>query len=293
MFLNCENNLPNAMISEVTKRFIQCHDRLKESGRVRSSRQFALEINYLPQNLNKVLKGERDIPMEPLRSAIETFRINPTFLYLGEGKMFMQSESEEHFRLLTIVTDSDNEEKILHVPVPAMAGYAAEVIDPEFVQELPAYRLPGYDYQYGTFRSFDISGDSMDPFLVPGDKVVCRFVEPRDWVTSIRDHHVYVIVSRGNVVVKRVVNNLSRHRHLLLISDNEEFRPYRLNVNDIREVWYVKTRITTFDHSQKENDSALQEQLKNLQTAFAEQNQLLKLLLEKENNLQYENKGNG
>lgn len=286
------------MISDVTKRFIQCHDFLKESDKVRSSRQFALEIDYLPQNLNKVLKGERDIPMEPLRSAVEVFRINPTFLYLGEGKMFMGSESEEHFRLLTIVTDDANEEKILHVPVPAMAGYAAEVMDPEFVSELPAYRLPGYDFQYGTFRSFDIAGDSMIPYLEPGDKVVCRFIEPHDWITSIRDHHVYVIVSRSNVVVKRVVNNLHRHRHLLLVSDNEEFKPYRLNINDIREVWYVKNRISNFDHSRKDQNTALQTQMDTMQTAFQEQNQMLKMLLEKEsphnkeNNPIYENKGN-
>ncbi|MBY5959059.1 peptidase S24 [Membranicola marinus] len=286
------------MISDVTKRFIQCHDFLKESGKVRSSRQFALEINYLPQNLNKVLKGERDIPMEPLRSAVEVFRINPTFLYLGEGKMFMRSEQEEHFRLLTVVTDDNNEEKILHVPVPAMAGYAAEVMDPDFVSELPSYRLPGYDFQYGTFRSFDISGDSMIPYLEPGDKVVCRFIEPQDWITNIRDHHVYVIVSRGNVVVKRVVNNLHRHRHLLLISDNKEFKPYRLNVNDIREVWYVKNRITTFDHSRKDQNTALQNQMETMQTAFQKQHEMLKILLEKEkhqnreNHMTYENQGN-
>lgn len=280
------------MISDVTKRFIQCHDFLKESGKVRSSRQFALEISYLPQNLNKVLKGERDIPMEPLRSAIEVFRINPTFLYLGEGKMFMGSEEEEHFRLLTVVTDTQNEERILHVPVPAMAGYASEVMDADFVNELPTYQLPGYDFQYGTFRSFDIAGDSMIPYLEPGDKVVCRFIEPRDWITSIRDHHVYVVVSRGNVVIKRVINNLHRHRHLLLVSDNEEFKPYRLNVNDIREVWLVKTRISTFDHSLKDVSSVLYDQMESMQSAFQEQKQMLKMLLEKENNLTYENQGN-
>jgi phage repressor protein C with HTH and peptisase S24 domain len=206
--------------------------------------------------------------------------------------MFMGSEEEEHFRLLTVVTDTQNEERILHVPVPAMAGYASEVMDADFVNELPTYQLPGYDFQYGTFRSFDIAGDSMIPYLEPGDKVVCRFIEPRDWITSIRDHHVYVVVSRGNVVIKRVINNLHRHRHLLLVSDNEEFKPYRLNVNDIREVWLVKTRISTFDHSLKDVSSVLYDQMESMQSAFQEQKQMLKMLLEKENNLTYENQGN-
>lgn len=271
------------MISEVTKRFIQCHDVMKESGKIRSSRQFALRINYLPQNLNKVLKGERDIPMEALRMAVEEFRINPGFLYLGEGKMFLDEQGSDQFRLLTIVTDQENEEKIIHVPMPAMAGYAAEATDPEFISELPAYQLPGYDFQYGTFRSFDINGDSMIPVLHPGDKVVCRFMEPHDWVTDIRDHHVYVIVSRGAVVVKRVINNLSRHRHLQLISDNEEFKPYRINVNDIREVWYVKTRISNFDHGRTSSGTSLEVQLESMQQAFQAQNELLKKFLDKEN----------
>lgn len=267
------------MVSVVTQRFIQCHDFLKEKGIIRSSRQFALDINYLPQNLNKVLKAERDVPMEVLRMAIESFRINPMFLYTGQGRMFLDDMEDQQFRVLTVVTDNENEERIVHVPVPAQAGYAAETLQPEFVTELPAYNLPGYDYQFGTFRSFDVSGDSMLPSLCSGDKVVCHFIEPRDWATAIKDNHVYVVVSRGAVVVKRVINNISRHRHLLMISDNKEFQPYRLNINDMREVWYVKSRISVFDHSQMDQNQDLNVQLNSLQMAFEEQKELLMQLV--------------
>ncbi|WP_236972536.1 S24 family peptidase [Membranihabitans marinus] len=263
------------MVSVVTQRFIQCHHYLKENGLIRSSRQFALDIDYLPQNLNKVLKAEREVPMEVLRVAIEVFRLNPMFLYTGQGKMFLDDEDEQQFRLLTIVTDEADKEKIVHVPVPAQAGYAAESIQPEFVTELPAYTLPGYEFQFGSFRSFDVSGDSMLPYLNPGDKVVCSFVEPRDWLTAIKDNHVYVIVSRGAVVIKRVVNNIHRHRHLLLVSDNKEFQPYRLNISDLREVWYVKTKISVFDHSQMESNHDVNRQLSSLQEAVEEQKDLL------------------
>ncbi|WP_236980662.1 S24 family peptidase [Membranihabitans maritimus] len=278
------------MVSIVTKRFIQCHDYLKEQGVIRSSRQFALDINYLPQNLNKVLKGDRDIPMEAMRSAIEVFNINPVYLYTGKGKMVIEEDTDE-FRLLTIVTDNSNNEKIVHVPVPAQAGYAAETIQPDFVSELPAYSLPGYDFQYGTFRSFDVNGDSMVPYLLPGDKVVCRFVEPREWGTAIKDHHVYVIVSRGAVVIKRVVNNLARHRHLLLISDNDEYQPYRLNINDLREIWYVKTKISVFDHSTSDTHNELNARLNSIQVAFEEQKKLLEKLVNERDN--EGNNGNG
>ena len=44
-------------------------------------------------------------------------------------------------------------------------------------------------------------------------------------------------------------NNLRKHRHLELISDNNEFSLYRLNIGEIREVWEVKKLLKDFDHS--------------------------------------------
>jgi len=48
----------------VTKRFIKCHDKIREDNRVRSSRQFALSLDYLPQSLSEILKGRRDVTIE-------------------------------------------------------------------------------------------------------------------------------------------------------------------------------------------------------------------------------------
>lgn len=255
------------MPSIVTERFIACHDQLKTEGQIRSSRQFALKLGYRAQNLNEILKGNRDAPLELIRKAVEVYRISPLYLYAGEGNMFLHDDVSPDLKILTIVTDQEGNEKIVHIPVPAQAGYSQELTDPIYFQELPAYSLPDKKFQNGTFRSFDVAGDSMQPTLYEGDKVICRFLEPGDWLTGIRDHQVYVVVTRTQVLVKRVLNNLYKHRHLELLSDNEFYRSIRMNVGDIRELWHVHTKISHFSHALpsppvKEEDQTMLDQLR-------------------------------
>ena len=58
------------MNSVVTQRFINCHNKLKIDQRIRSSRQFALSLDYLPQSLSEILKNRRDVTIELLRKSI-------------------------------------------------------------------------------------------------------------------------------------------------------------------------------------------------------------------------------
>ena len=153
------------MNNVVTQRFIKCHDKLREEKRIKSSRQFALSLEYLPQSLSEILKGRRDVTIELLRKSVERYQINPVYIYTGDGPMFMSEEDHKSFRVLTIVTNGQEDERIVHVPVPAQAGYAGELSNPIFIQDLPSFTLPDYKFKVGTHRSFDVSGDSMEPTL--------------------------------------------------------------------------------------------------------------------------------
>jgi signal peptidase I len=234
------------MNSIVTQRFINCHNKLRKELRVKSSRQFAMQLEYLPQSLSEILKNRRDVTIELIRKAVEVYKMNPVYLFSGEGPQFMKEDDHKNFKVLTIVTDSQNDERIVHVPIPAQAGYASESSDPTFVQELPTYTLPDYKYKVGTHRSFDVSGDSMEPTLFEGDKVVCSYLEPTLWETSLKDSYVYVIVTKGDVLVKRVYNKIRDEKTVTLISDNAYYEPYDIKVSDIIEIWYVRAKISPF-----------------------------------------------
>jgi len=264
--------------SIITKRFIKCHNKLREDNRVRSSRQFAISLEYLPQSLSEILKGRRDVTIELLRKAVEKYKINPVYIYTGEGPMFMTEEDHKSFRVLTIVTNAQEDERIVHVPIPAQAGYAAETSDPTYIQDLPTFTLPDYKYKIGTHRSFDVSGDSMEPTLFEGDKVICSFLEPTLYENAMKDNYVYVIVTRGDVVVKRITNNLKASGQLVLHSDNNFYEDYTVNLGDIREIWYVRAKISPFLPSPQNIQNSLHEEMRQLKTIITKQGQSIQNL---------------
>lgn len=266
------------MSSVVTQRFINCHNKLKETNQVRSSRQFALSLDYLPQSLSEILKGRRDVTIELLRKAVEIYKINPVYIYTGEGPMFMTEQDHADFRVLTIVTNKQEDERIVHVPIPAQAGYAGDMIDPAFMEDLPTFTLPDYKYKVGTHRSFDVSGDSMEPTLFEGDKVICSFLEPSLWESSLKDSYVYVIVTRGDIVVKRVLNRLKKEKYVELRSDNDFYKPYQVPIGEIREVWYVRAKISPFLPSPQNVQHLLHGEIGELKKTILQQSEIIQQL---------------
>ncbi|MCO6460751.1 MAG: LexA family transcriptional regulator [Saprospiraceae bacterium] len=237
------------MANDVSERFVLVVKKLVKEGIAKSIRKVSQSLDYLPQSMSEVVKGKRNVPVEVIQKLIYQYNVNPLFLFVGEGEIFLDENQKYSFKTLTLVTDVDNNERIVHVPKPAQAGYAEDLNDIELVRELPTYTLPDIAYQTGTYRSFDVRGDSMEPTLDENDILVCSYLEPSLWETGIRDHHVYVIVTRGDVVVKRVINNLRKHKHLELHSDNESYKMYRVQGSEIQEVWFVRTKISRFRHS--------------------------------------------
>lgn len=266
------------MNSVVTQRFIKCHDKLRDDNRVRSSRQFAVMLDYLPQSLSEILKGRRDVTIELLRKAVEKYKINPVYLLTGDGPMFLTEEDHKDFRILTVMTDSQDDERIVHVPIPAQAGYVSELANPVFVQDLPSFTLPDYKYKVGTHRSFDVAGDSMEPTLFEGDKVICSFLEPTLWENGIKDSYVYVVITRADVVVKRVFNRIREDRCLELVSDNSFYDPYRIPINEVREIWYVRAKISPFLPSPQNLKNHLQNEIKELTQTIVQQSRLIEEL---------------
>ncbi len=272
-------NYSNTMaINVVTQRFLRCFDKLVEQNVIRSSRQFAQSLNYLPQSFSEIKKERRDIPVEVLMLAVDLYRMNANYLFCGVGDMFASANALPDMKILTVVTDAVNNERIVHVPVTALAGYAQESSNPSYVNELPNFSLPDDKYRMGTFRSFDIEGDSMEPTLFEGDKVVCGYIEPAQWATNIKENHVYVLVTRGDTVVKRVKNLLRPDKHLLLGSDNSFYEPYRIAAGDVREVWYVRTKISPFLHSTPPSHLRKEEDFSHLQLTIAQQTRMISTL---------------
>lgn len=264
--------------SVITQRFIKCHNKLRENKTVKSSRQFAVDIDYLPQSLSEILKGRRDVTIEVLRKSIEMYKFNPTYLFTGEGPLFLTEDDNKSLHVLTVMTDTSNEEQIVHVPVPAQTSYASELNNPKFIQNLPSFTLPDYKYKVGTHRSFDAAGDSMEPTLFEGDKTVCSYIEPALWESGIKDGYVYVVVTQDDIVIRRVYNHLKVNKLIEVHSDNKFYEPYTIPLSMIREIWYVRAKISPFLPAPNRIQHLFYDDMNSLKSTVSEQSRLIENL---------------
>lgn len=139
-----------------------------------------------------------------------------------------------------ITVDNYGDENILHVNAKAAAGYLRGYGDREYISTLPSFKLPGLTN--GTYRSFEVVGDSMYPTLKSGQMVIGRWVERLD---HIRDDRVYIVVhkTRG-IVIKRLLNRLHADQKAIIAksdatNDRGLYKSYKIAADEIQELWYA------------------------------------------------------
>jgi transcriptional regulator with XRE-family HTH domain len=145
-----------------------------------------------------------------------------------------------NLRVLSISVDSEDRENIELVPVKASAGYLNGYADPQFISELPKFHLPFL--KQGTFRAFEIKGDSMLP-LPSGTIVIGEYLE--NW-NDLKVGETYIFITKDDgVAYKRAGNKFRENKSVKLISDNPVYDPYQVEANDILEIWKSKAYIST------------------------------------------------
>ncbi|WP_219223670.1 XRE family transcriptional regulator [Pedobacter antarcticus] len=147
-----------------------------------------------------------------------------------------------NLRILSISVDSQDNENIEMVPVKASAGYLNGFSDPEFIKDLPKFHLPLPALNHGTFRAFEIMGDSMLP-IQPGSIIIGEYMD--NW-NDVKVGETYIIISKNEgVVYKRAGNRFKEKKELKLVSDNKLYDPYLIPADDILEIWKAKAFIST------------------------------------------------
>lgn len=79
----------------ITKRFLEAmyeiiRQHSVKRGKVVNVQEFALSLGYTSANFYKIEYGGRFVGMDILASACAKYRINPTYLILGEGDLFLE-----------------------------------------------------------------------------------------------------------------------------------------------------------------------------------------------------------
>jgi transcriptional regulator with XRE-family HTH domain len=219
--------------------------------------QFAQKLMIKRSLVGAYEEGRAEPRLELLQKMAELFGMSVDKL-IGTDVTHAGKGEENYLRgkeVVVVTIDSNKKENIELVPHKAAAGYLNGYADPEYVKELPKFRLPVLSQ--GTYRAFEISGDSMLPIL-PGTIVVGEYV---DDLRQLKNGKTYVLVTkREGIVYKRVFNYLNESGKVFLVSDNRQYAPYQVDAEDVVEAWGAKAYISVqFPDVETKNDVSVEQ----------------------------------
>lgn len=234
---------------------------------------FEKEVGLSNGYLGKQLKRNADLGESVILKIIDNCPdLNPLWLLTGKGEMLkddsekktttksttfleetkntkkvvLLNESKHDYSVLPKVVTVDNygRDNVVLVPNKAAAGYLAGYGDPTYIEKLPTYNLPNLNN--GSYRMFQVAGDSMEPTIQNQSYVVGEWKE--NWKVDIKDGRVYVFVIQSEdyegILVKRALNRIEKYGNLLLKSDNRIYASKVFLPEDIKEVWEVKVYLS-------------------------------------------------
>jgi transcriptional regulator with XRE-family HTH domain len=184
-------------------------------------------------------------PLTSLLDIMKIFNVNLDDLVKQDLSRISEKErksmSSGKREVLAITVDSNNKENVELVSHKASAGYLSGYQDPEFVKDLPKISMPILP-KNKTYRAFEIQGDSMLP-IQPGSIIFGEYLEN---IGSIKNGKLYILVTKQDgIVFKRVFNFIQSEGKLLLVSDNRQYEPYAIDMNDVLELWVAKAFFST------------------------------------------------
>lgn len=152
------------------------------------------------------------------------------------------------FDVLAVTVNNEGDETISLVAEKAAAGYTNGYADPEFMEELPQLQVPLLGQ--GTFRAFEISGDSMLPVL-PGSWVIGKYIG--QW-QDVKEGERYIIVTAEDGILFKRIGPFNQ-TSICMISDNRHYEPFDLPKEEVIEIWEAHALLsTTLPEPDKEHD---------------------------------------
>jgi len=200
---------------------------------------FAKVLGINRPSIGAYEEGRADPRLTTLSKIAELFKVSVDEL-IHEDLTKKNRLPKDNVRILAVTVDNADNEYIQLVPIKAAAGYTGGFADPEYLTDLPRFHLPVLP-KGGTYRAFEISGDSMLPIL-SGSIIIGKYVEQ---LNDIKNGKTYVLVTKSEgIVYKRVFNYLDEKGKLFLVSDNKSYNAYEIQPGEIMEVWEAKAYIS-------------------------------------------------
>lgn len=181
--------------------------------------------------ISAIETGKNNPTIDVMTILHDQFDVNLEWLILGKDPMFnphpVAVSNEMAYEILKDVpADLKRTETVAYIPV-ANAGTS----QPESICYLTVSRMLVHMHPRDKLKSIRMEGDSMQPYLYPGDYIV--YVE--DYVPGVDG--IYALRRDGNLLVKRVF--FKNNGSVLLYSENEKYPTEEVPSTEIKSINFV------------------------------------------------------
>jgi transcriptional regulator with XRE-family HTH domain len=220
--------------------------------------EFAQKINIKRSLIGAYEEERADPRLDVLEIVGDMFKLSMDELLLKDlsdtGASYLAKRRQQKMM-------SADRNLIHFVPIKAAAGYLAGYADSEFIDELNTFTLPMLSG--GNYRAFEIIGDSMLP--TPSGSIIVG--EKIDDFDAVKNNMAYIVVSRNEgIVYKRIVKSNKAKNKVTLVSDNPQYQPYMVNIEDVVELWQAQSVISKVTVQQRWDMDSLANMVNNLQS---------------------------
>lgn len=229
---------------------------LRQTNRI-SQKEIAKILGISQSAYSQIEKGSVSISVEHLRTLCETYAVSMDWLVMGVGAKRLSKNRQNGIPLVNI---------------NAVAGYIKNLKNEEYISELEYFTLPGFEE--GSYRIFEVSGNSMKPSILPNDYLVCSEIED---LGQVLEGSICVLVEKERISVKRISFQDGNGEMLTLNSDNPKFIPHSIHQKDLLEMWLVNSKIT---NSLSSNSTEQETRIKRLEDEFSDVKSHLNQLLQ-------------
>ena len=208
-------------MNAVTQRFIETYNRLIEEKKVIDQKDFASKIGVSSSMITEIMKGRSNIGLDAIQNTIFNYGVNSQWLLIGKGPYF-QSED-------IVSTKNTMDLRIPLVSVAAVGGFGNADFSIKQSDIKDYYIVPKFKERHIDFM-IEISGSSMQPKYNSGDVVACTLIKESRFIQWNKAH--VIATTEQGILVKRLRKGLTRDC-LLAISDNKDYEPFEIPVNEI------------------------------------------------------------
>lgn len=205
-------------------------DRLmKEKGLTRE--QLGKEIGTNANTIGHYINGKTEPKIDSIRAIARKLGVTTSFLIDGEDR------GRTNVRFLGI--EDPRKIEFPYVSIKARAGFAQSTDGIQIHKITETFAISPQDaIDYPDAIVMEIEGDSMEPRLKSGDKVLINLIDKANWGNQYND--VYVVDYDQVITIKRIKNNDLLNGKLTLHPSNiEEAGPVTVSIDEIRAIWRV------------------------------------------------------